>query len=184
MLLRRMGRYTEAVSEFERAHDLDPISRLSGANLAHTYWLAGDLDRAIEIQQKLSALYPEVDWAHLELAGFYAHKGLFDQAFDELELVKSPIRQLALAGYIHALAGDTAEALKSVEEVESSADPSAFQKDWFTARIYAGLGDDDEAFRRVERLDPQFAMIVMELPFLAPFRDNPRYKALLRRVGL
>jgi tetratricopeptide (TPR) repeat protein len=185
-----MGRYAESLSEMKRVHHLDPVSLLGNGNLAEAYELVGDFDQAIEIGQKMVELHPERDGLHIPLAVVYAEKGLFDEALDELDRVKPSNRQtryyLARAGYIHALQGNTAEAVKYVEMLESSEELSVDELNLSTAQIYVGLGDDEEAFRRLEDSrfwrDPHVDLNAMH--WLAPLRDDPRYKAKLRRIGL
>ena len=88
-LLRRMGRYAEALTEIKRAHLLDPVTRLVKGNLADTYSLLGDHDRAIEVRRRLLELYPETPGGHAYIAVSLAEKGLVDEAFDELALEES-----------------------------------------------------------------------------------------------
>jgi serine/threonine-protein kinase len=188
-LLRRMGRYAEALTEIKRAHLLDPVSRLVKGNLSATYSLLGDHDRAIEVRQRLLELYPETPGGHADIAVSLAEKGLVDEAFDELALEESLGERLGAGGYIHALAGHNAEARQHIEEAESSEELNEFGKDWIILRISEGLGDHDEAFRRLRRLSSQPLGRTLQtdlnaIPWLAPLRDDPRYHDALRRVGL
>jgi TolB-like protein/Tfp pilus assembly protein PilF len=189
-LLRRMGRYAESLIEMKRVHLLDPVSSLSNSNLAYSYVLMGGFDQAIEVLQKMVELYPELDSLHHWLAVAYAEKGLFDEALDELNQVKPPNRQtrayLSGAGYIHALVGNSAEALKYIERLESSRRLSASQANRGIAQIYVGLGDYEEAFRRLEKSRyggvPHVNLNAEH--WWAPLRNDPRYIAKLRRIGL
>ena len=187
-LLKRMGRYAESLNKMKQAHHLDPVSLIGNFNLADSYLLVGDFDQAIKVGQKMVEFYPEQQLVHGWLAVAYAEKGLFDEALDELEHVKLPNRQrlgyLSRAGYIHALAGNTAEALKYVERLESSQEsPVYVSKNLLTAQIYVGLGDYEEAFRRLG--NSSFVhMHLNAFHWTAPLRDDPRYHEQLRRVGL
>jgi serine/threonine-protein kinase len=55
------------------------------------------------------------------------------------------------------------------------------------AWIHAGLGDRDALFQWLEQLCNERSPGVLYLkldPLFAPFRDDPRFDALLRRVGV
>ena len=147
--------------------------------------LTGDFDQVIAVLKKTVQLHPESNSAHRFLAYAYAEKGLFDEALDELKQETLPSSQtasyLASAGYVHALAGNSAEALKYVERLESSQEFSAYQKNRRPAQIYVGLGDYEEAFRRLADDSGRF---LDAYHFWAPLRDDPRYHEMLRRVGL
>ena len=52
---------------------------------------------------------------------------------------------------------------------------------------YLGLGDKEQAFAWMERAYQEQSMILQYLkvhPFFDPVRDDPRFKDLVRRVGL
>ncbi len=55
------------------------------------------------------------------------------------------------------------------------------------AAIYAGLGDNDQAFACLEKAyeqhDAKLVYLKVE-PLLDPLRSDPRFAGLLRRVGL
>ena len=87
------------------------------------------------------------------------------------------------------MAGHNAEAREHIEEAESSEELNEFERDWIILRISEGLGDHDEAFRRLRRLSSQpwgrtLQTDLNAIPWLAPLRDDPRYHDALRSVGL
>jgi hypothetical protein len=59
---------------------------------------------------------------------------------------------------------------------------------YFLANLYVLAGQPDEAFGYLETAlserHPSFAVSVMGVPSLDPIRDDPRFRALLQRVGL
>jgi tetratricopeptide (TPR) repeat protein len=187
--LRRTARYAEALTQIERAHRLEPVSALISGNLVDTYRLVGDRGRAIEFQRKRVELYPERDGLRALLADCYAENGLFDEAFAELALEASPDERLWARGYIHALAGDRVQALKAIEEIESSEGMHPQARVRRPLFISTALGDHDEAFASLQRwedLTPRLSRYaeLNTIPELAPLRDDSRYKAMLRSVGL
>jgi hypothetical protein len=57
----------------------------------------------------------------------------------------------------------------------------------FVARILMALGDSDEALRLLERADTERSWGVLWLqinPLFDPVRTDPRFAALVRRIGL
>ena len=89
-------------------------------------------------------------------------------------------------GYIYAKTGRQTDAVKVVEELKER-----FQKQQADgleiARLYGGLGERDQAFVWLEK---EFQSRNQKLPsWLAvgsfdSLRDDPRYKDLLKRMGL
>ncbi len=94
--------------------------------------------------------------------------------------------KLGWLGQALARAGETEEAralLERLSEVSRAAyvPPSSF------AWIHLGLGNVDDAFlwmdRAIDARDPMM-MPIKSFPFLDPFRADPRYHALLRKMNL
>lgn len=58
---------------------------------------------------------------------------------------------------------------------------------YWIASIYAALGDKDKAFTELEKAFEErdyFMPRIKVDPFMDPLRDDPRYKDLLKRMGL
>jgi hypothetical protein len=70
--------------------------------------------------------------------------------------------------------------------LESSLELSADEQNLGAARIFVGLRDNEEAFSRLEDSrfwgDPHVDLNAQH--WLAPLRDDPRYKAKLRHIVL
>ena len=96
---------------------------------------------------------------------------------------QNAVRQL---GWLYAVAGKRAEALKLARKFEDLSAHS-YVDFYFVAMIYAGLGDKDQTFRWLEKAyqerSNQVAWLAVD-PFWYPFYSDPRYKDLVRRVGL
>jgi hypothetical protein len=87
-----------------------------------------------------------------------------------------------LEGYILARAGDTAGARRVVWAM--SHDPHLAQR----ALLYYAVGARDSMYsvfaRAIDARDPDAIWILNATPFLRPLRREPRYQALLARMGL
>jgi hypothetical protein len=58
---------------------------------------------------------------------------------------------------------------------------------YWVAASYAALGEKDAAFAELEkayRAHDWFLQRIKTDPFLDPLRDDPRFKDLVRRIGL
>ena len=134
------------------------------------------------------ALYPEEPLLRIQLPVLLAEKGQFDEALAELERVSSSDRdvdRLAASGYIHALAGHRSEAMRQIERLDRLDTPD---KDLGIAMILVGLGEHETAVGRLVRLaeaNRLFAGLSLNrYHWTAPLRADPRYKSILRSVGL
>ena len=89
-------------------------------------------------------------------------------------------------GYVYAAAGKRAEAIAVIKELEDKyVRKEAGGRD--IAAVYAGLGEKDKAFEWLEKdfqtRNGKLAEIRWTLT-LEPLRDDPRFKDLLKRMGL
>jgi hypothetical protein len=90
---------------------------------------------------------------------------------------------LGCYGYVHAAAGDRAEASKILEEMQRKEVvdlPSM-------ARLETGLGDTEAALRTLEKAVDARGMaglLTKVDPAFDPLRSDPRFEHLLRRMNL
>jgi tetratricopeptide (TPR) repeat protein len=124
----------------------------------------------------------------------YALQGAYEQAIREHEKLGAetwrPTSEnqffAAGLGWIYGLADRRSDALKVLGQFQEL-EQHSFVDPYNKAVIYAGLGDNDRAFAELDRA---FSSQSNSAPFLKsdPFWNNvkkdPRYAALLRRVGL
>lgn len=67
------------------------------------------------------------------------------------------------------------------------AEKARYVEPYDSAAIYAALGDKDKAFAELERdfTERDFYITFLKVdPFMDPLRDDPRFKDLVRRIGL
>jgi TolB-like protein/Flp pilus assembly protein TadD len=178
-LLLSAGRLEEARVQIQRAIDLDPLNGPSRMRLGDLHRLGGDLDAAIE-QYELAA---ELGWppAMFVLAHAYHMNGM-----DEAALVAF-VRAMpgAEAGLRRAFDqgrydGMVQAALDRLVSLTGESCPN------FAARLLAILGDADRLFGCLDRWIEQHrpARFLKVDPVYASYRDDPRFTALLRRMGL
>jgi serine/threonine protein kinase/Tfp pilus assembly protein PilF len=188
------AQFDEGMDEMKRAQELDPISTYSLGGLAHAYLLMRRYDESIPHFQKALDLYPNAAFIRAQLAWSYAMKRMYPEALAEYDKIAEPDKAVAPEnqlvadglGWVYAVAGRRANALKIAKEMEDLSSLS-YVDFYQLATIYAGLGAKDEAFRLLEKGYQQRSAGMRYLlidPFWDNVRSDPRYSDLLRRVGL
>jgi DNA-binding winged helix-turn-helix (wHTH) protein/TolB-like protein/tetratricopeptide (TPR) repeat protein len=185
-----MGRLEEAIAETRSARQLEPLSAVFNAFVGATLFFARRYDEAIEEFRRTIEIHPDFGVAHWYLGRAHLQKGRHQEALAELrEAVKlsggSPLMKGTL-GVGYALAGDRAAAKATLAELETlRAESYASALD--IADIHAALGDREQAFRWLDRAEAErsFHLIYLKVwPELDPLRADPRFEALILRLGL
>ena len=184
-----MGRFDEAVAEVERARKLDPVSPGMNAYVAWPLYYARRYDLAIQRLQPLLDMFPDYHQSHIFLGLVYEQKGEWAKAIPEMEKayqLDSEPEALAQLGHLYAVAGRTADArrvLKQLMDLSRQRYVSAYD----IAVLYAGLGERDEAFRWLQKVEEDrsemFAAVNVD-PRLDALHSDPRFAGVLRSVGL
>src|SRR5262249_4895752 len=112
------------------------------------------------------------------------------EAIPDLEKTASLIHRspglLEMLATAHARAGHRTEALRLLRELKQGWDAGSVQATSFVNPNLA-LGNYDEAFvwfdRAYERREGILQWVKVH-PFFDPVRDDPRFKSLVRRIGL
>jgi len=184
------GRTDEAIREIKRALELEPLSIAMNANLAGAYMYARQNDRALEQARKTYDLEPNHITARVWLANVYESLGMYNEAIAlSEEYLKNHLSDqyfLLYSGYAYAKTGrreKAEDAIKKLRDLEKTepVDPYTF------AVLYVGLGDKDKAIVELEKSFNERGYYVPLLsvdPLMDPLRDDARFAALLKRVGL
>jgi tetratricopeptide (TPR) repeat protein len=189
-MLAYTGRADEAIQELKRAQRLDPASGSVGTMLALAYWFARRPDELFAQAQRFEDL--DARWPPLFRA--YAHelKGEFDQAIRDLMLMPkedgAPIveRYIVERAHAYTVLGKTKEARDSLIELLQLSQKRKVGA-WFFACLYAALGEKDRAFEWLDKAymeRPSEMVSFAASPDMDPLRSDPRYEAMLRRMGI
>jgi TolB-like protein len=190
ILLKNMGRFEEAGRVIRHAAELDPLSGAIGNNVAMIYQVENNDEASIKTSLRVIELYPNYGRAYEYLGLSYLRMGRKDDAVATMEkAVELSKRQnviLSELGYVYARAGKRKEAMSLAEELQGkySRNEAAGHE---VAAIYSGLGEKDKAFEWLEKdfenRDSRLPSFRWEMQF-EPLRDDPRFKDLVRRIGL
>jgi TolB-like protein/Flp pilus assembly protein TadD len=184
------GRVREAAAELERALELDPLSLLMRMWLCIMILLMHDFERGIEEGRKMLDLDPNYPFAYFVIAVGCTYQKKFEEALaaqrKAIELSGGPPISLGWLGMMLAASGQAAEARDVLQRLYETAAKEYVPACSF-AWIHLGLREIDVAFqwlnRAVEECD-QFMMPIKTYAFLDPFRADPRFTTLLRKMNL
>jgi serine/threonine protein kinase/Tfp pilus assembly protein PilF len=185
-----LRRFEEAVAQYRRALEIDPLSSMVHFGLAFALYCARQYDDAIEYAIRAVELYPDYWLGHFALGVSLAQTGASQQAIASLETTirLSPSFTLA-AGFLaveYVRSGDLRKAEKLMEEImERSAkqyvSPACF------GIYHAARGEEDKMFQFLQAAwmerDPYLTRIDVE-PVFAPFHSDPRYRELMDSMNL
>jgi TolB-like protein/Flp pilus assembly protein TadD len=183
-------RHAEAQAEMLRALSLDPLSMIIHTTVGDAYYYAREYEKSVVYYRMAIELDPRFDGAHTDLARSLEALGRFDEARAQYEEgrrlsggVAGPSFGLA---HLAASRGDVAEARRILEALKAARAERVVSA-WGIAALHASLGDVDEAFRWLDTAVEEQATGLIFLrvhPRLDAIRPDPRYAALLKRVGL
>ncbi|MCK5483759.1 MAG: tetratricopeptide repeat protein, partial [Gemmatimonadetes bacterium] len=183
IMLWELGRFDESRIELRRALALDPMSRIINTNVGFGEYFARDYDTAIAQYERALERFPDFSYTWILLSAAYSlngqHQNAVQAAQKSLELSPGDSNWTLMLAAALVRAGDEAEA-RRVMASASAGDPTRF------ALVHAALGDTDEAFRWLDLALETGSPFITELgdPAYDPIRDDPRFQAALRRVGL
>jgi Flp pilus assembly protein TadD len=186
-----MGRIDQAIAEAKRGQQLDPVSPEAYFFLGSVLVFARQYDQAIEQLRSGIELEPTYWYAHYFLGRAYEQKGRLPEAIAEfqraLELEQDNAENWSNLGHAYALSGKRAEAQKIIDHLKEVSAHS-YVAPYNVAAIYAGLGDNEQAFAWLDRAytdRSSFLAIYFKTDVrLDNLRSDPRFAELLRRVGL
>lgn len=182
------GQFDEAFRESERARQLDPLSLIIAADNAAIFYYARQYDRAIAIWKSVLAIDPEFARADLILAA-YAETGNFDLARALIErwrpAIPEPVYWCQLA-YVEGRSGRRAQAQRAVQMILQTSRKAPIQAGML-AWATSGMRDKEQTLTWLQRAYEDHSNEMTNLrvsPSYDFLRNDPRFQALLARVGL
>jgi serine/threonine-protein kinase len=185
--LERTGRVNEAISERKLALEVDPLSTITIFELGTNFFYAREYDQAIAQYRRALELDPDFPAALVYLPLAYVKKGMYEEALAKVRAPESAaVNTSGILGYVYAVSGHTSDAKKELEKLKSLR-KTEYISAVNLAYICAGLGERDEALFWLEKgfEERAFQMQLLKVdPRLDNLRDDPRFKEVVRKVGL
>ena len=184
-LLACTGRMPDAMGEVGKAIDLDPLSADAWTTSGSYLKASGRFSEARKALERAIAIVPDSDEAHSALGEIFLLEGNPNAALLEFgrREVREATRLMGTAMAEHDL-GHPEESRQALEKLTAR-----FGGNWAIeiADVYAWCGQKNQAFewldRAYEQRDGGLPGIKVD-PFIARLQGDPRYGAVLRRIGL
>jgi DNA-binding SARP family transcriptional activator/TolB-like protein/Tfp pilus assembly protein PilF len=186
------GRFDDGIAQKRRAIELDPLSVNTSLGLGWMYFKARRYDEAIAQLQRTMELEPGYLYAHMEIAWAYLQKGMPDAAVAHCDSALARVPQLdnqvvlGSCGWVYGRAGRRRQAEKMLRRLTAISPRHSLDPVNLSA-VYVGLGDQERALewlRNAARGHSPGLVFLKVDPFFDPLRSDPRFKALLRELGI
>jgi len=188
VLLVVTGRFDEAMEHDRLAIELDPLALLPHWSATMTFFSARRFDDALVQAQRTLELDPTSDLARSSFIRIYEQMGEFEKAITYIEkYLPEKLGGAAFAKELreaYATSGSKGYYRKLLESATERKPPP---QPIHLAMLHAQLGDTERAF---EYLEKSFDDRSADLLFLNveggfdPIRSDPRFQAIVRRIGL
>ena len=187
--LTAMLRPDEAKFEIDRALQLDPLSLIVNTDVGFQMFYARNYDDCIKQLRRTLQMDPAFPVAHLWLGRAYQQKGMFEESMAEYQATDAALPNwvvtIAGIGNLQGLAKKSADAQLTLAELETMS-KSRYVTPYGVALVYAGMGKNDEAFRRLKQAfdDRAHWLVWIRLdPRWDSLRSDQRYTEMIRRMG-
>ena len=185
-----LRRFEDAVVQYQRALETDPLSMMVHFGLAFALYCERQYDDAIEHAARAVDLYPDYWLVHFAMGLALSQKGSIQESIASLEATLRLSPSFALAtGFLaasYARSGNPDHAEKLMEEVIERSSKHYVSPACFGI-YHAALGQADRMFEFLQAAlaerDPYLTRMDAE-PYFDPFRSDPRYRDLLDRMNL
>jgi len=190
MLLAAFGRHEEAIIEGHTALELDPASVSIRRGMGWTYFYARRYAQSIHHLTRAIEMNPTAEESYRVLGLARALAGDLPTAERVLrearELPGAGPYSLSSLGWVLARAGKTAEARALLDEL-LALKATGYVSAVAFATLYLGLEEQGQALDWIERAcdERRGWMVYLNVhPLLDPVRDEPRLRALVKRLRL
>ena len=187
-LLMAQDRMEESMAEIKLASGLDPFFNHSCSGW-HCFSTA-DYDEAIELARKGLQMSPNFAWSWVTLGWAYEQKFLIKEAIVEFQNAidhwKDNSIPLAALGHAYGISGKKKEAQEILEKLLEMS-KRIYVSAYDIAVVYVGLGENAQAFEWLSKALEERSGFLIYIKCDRRFdglRSDPRYEALLKRIGL
>ncbi|WP_313920251.1 winged helix-turn-helix domain-containing protein [Tahibacter sp.] len=187
LLFAMQGDTERALATSMHAQQLEPLWLAVRASPGNFLYYAGRFKEAIAVAENVLALNDDADNARCMLIRNLIATGDHARALRELD--RAPLQMPgshALRAQALALSGNRAEAAEELARVMALSD-RRYVAAYDIALIHAALADSESTFLWLERAIQDRSTLLVFLaqePMFAALRDDPRFDALVARVGI
>lgn len=179
------GRLDEAAGHKETARKLDP--RIAEAYLDPPSRTPEEFERAIAAYGAQLKQRPNTR-GYFQLGAALVMNGRLAEGIKALEASKPErhARYLGILGYAHGAAGNEKKARAILHDLRARSEKQ-YISSFPIALIHMGLGEKAAAIDRLERAHREHAFELANInttPALDPLRTDPRFRNLVRKLGL
>jgi len=183
-------RLDEALAEYKRALEVDPLSLPLNVEYGSSLWEAGKNEEALDQLKKNLEMDPHFGLAHFYIGLVYNKMGKHEIALKELKKAIRLTGGLSWAygalGYTYAVLGQKDEANKILSKLEERS-KLRYIRPTAIVQVYMGLNDRDKVFewldRALDERDPVMPLI-KAVPEYKPLQSDPRFKVLLKKMNM
>jgi len=188
--LMQAGRVDEALGVVLEARNFDPLSLFVNVFVGWFNYYARHYEEAIKESRAVAELAPDFFEPYIVMGLAYEQKGMYKEAVAAFEAARSKSEDnplvLGVLGGSYARCGRKADAEGVLDRLDALTKiryvaPMSF------AMLHAGQGDVDKVMEWLQRAcdlrDGQMGYLGV-LAMYDPFRKDPRFAALLGKIGL
>jgi TolB-like protein/Flp pilus assembly protein TadD len=190
VLLMYQRRFDESLQQMRKAQSLDPLAPIIRSALGIVYLLAGRYDEAIAQAEAVRELEPNSPQAHAVLGLAHQQKGDYAQAIADfrryVDLSGKDPDALMRLGCACAQAGDSSAARDILRTLRARS-THEYVAPGSLAALELALGDTERTLAELDAGLEQRATSLLMLavdPAFSQLRPNPRFQALLGKIGL
>jgi serine/threonine protein kinase/tetratricopeptide (TPR) repeat protein len=188
--LMAMDRMGESMAEVKLASELDPFSSDMHLCFGWHCLATADDDDAIELARKGLQMDPQNAWAGVILGWAYEQKSMIKEAIIEFQNALSHWKDgslpLAALGHAYGISGQKKEAQGILDRLLEKS-KRTYVPGYDIAAVSLGLGEKDQAFEWLSKAVEERSGFLVYIKCDRRFdglRSDPRYEALLKRIGL
>ena len=187
-----LGHMPEVFEQLRRAIELDPLNMNGLDNVAEAYIYTHEYDKSVEEGKKIVEIDPTFANVHIHLSEAYFLMGKYDLWLEEwlkLDTLNGDSEDLAIAKAVQREYPKTGfrGAMKQLVELQEDQSKRHYLDPASIALNYAAMGEKQQALTWLEKAATEKSALVNYLlaePRFDSLRSEPRYAALLKRMGL
>ena len=184
------GEYNKALTYAKQALAIDPLNVESYCQVMTDLYCMGSYDEVIEHFYKAIDINPNNQLAYRVMGHLYLRQNRYKNALEAFEKIREILGEMIVTdewiAYTYTRLGEKEKAEQILKKwLHQSREE--YVPSMSLASMYIGLGDYYNAFKRLDIACDEHDSHLVFLTFwpdFDPIRSDPRYKALLKKMGL